>query len=278
VIDLHLHTTASDGQLSPSQLVDRVAAAGVTVMAVTDHDTVAAIPEVTARAAVHGIEVVTGIEITAVEGGRDIHVLGYFVDPAGEGPLSGFLTRQRASRLSRVEEIGRELEALGMPIETSALLADARGTGRSIGRPQVARAMIAAGYVTDIREAFDKWLGTGCPAFVPRVGPRIETVIDVIHSARGLASLAHPGRSGIDDRVPLLSAAGLDALEVHHSDHDAGQVKRYGRLAQQLSLLVTGGSDFHAEPTRGIEPGTASLPAEDWARLRNARERHARRE
>lgn len=276
-IDLHLHTTASDGRSVPAELVAHAAAAGLTVIAVTDHDTIAAVRDTQAHAATHGIDVVPGIEVTAVEDGQDVHVLGYFID-IDDAALASFLTRQRADRLTRVEAIGRRLTALGMPIDADALLRDAgRQEGRSIGRPQVARAMIAAGHVADLAEAFDRWLGRDRPAFVPRTGPPPETVVAVIHRAGGLASLAHPGRTAIDSRIPSLCAAGLDALEVYHPDHDASLVERYDSLAAALGVLTTGGSDFHGDPARSLGPGAAMLPVPAWERLRAARQRHAPR-
>src|SRR5262245_37544708 len=173
MIDLHLHTTASDGRCTPYELVDRAFRAGVTVMAVTDHDTVAAISDVRSAAKACGIEVVTGIEITAIESGRDIHLLGYFIDP-GDAELATFLATQRTQRIARVEEIGLRLAQLGMPIDLGPVLMQAREQrGRSVGRPQIARAMVAAGYVADTRGAFDSWLASGSPGFVPCSGGEV---------------------------------------------------------------------------------------------------------
>ncbi len=269
-IDLHLHTTASDGCCSPRELVDRAAAAGVDVMAVTDHDTTAAIQEATDRARECGMEVVAGIEMTAVEGGRDVHVLGYFID-ATNAELERFLSRQRAQRLARVNAIGERLAELGMPIDVTSLLARAdEGGGRSVGRPLIARQMIAAGYVADTREAFDNWLATGRPAFVPRAGAPAEEVIGVIHAARGVASIAHPGQTGVDARIAGYIESGLDAIEAFHPDHDPAATARYRTLASDLKLLVTGGSDFHGDPSHGWEPGAVTLPRDEWLRLRDA--------
>lgn len=277
MIDLHLHTTVSDGRCTPGELVGRAAAAGLSVLAVTDHDTIGAVAEVQAGCASRGMLGIPGIEITAVDEQRDVHMLGYFFDP-DDSELAAFLTGQREVRMARVQAIATQLEALGMPIDLSAVLAaaPARG-GRSLGRPQVARAMIDAGHVADTREAFDLWLGRGCPAFVPRTGASPERVIAIVHAARGLVSLAHPGRTRIDRRIPELAAAGLDALEVYHPDHDELAVGRYRHLASQHGLLVTGGSDFHGDPAYGLEPGAATLPQADWDILLAARDRHARR-
>jgi hypothetical protein len=270
-IDLHLHTTASDGRCTPRELVERAARAGVSVMAATDHDTTAAVAEVRAAAHEHGIQVVNGIEITAVDNQRDIHVLGYFLNPEDEA-LGSFLLTQRAARVARVEAIGSRLSALGVPIAVEPLLLQATAeNGRSIGRPQVARAMVDAGHVLNVQEAFDGWLAHGRPGFVPREGASSEAVIQVIHGAGGIASLAHPGKLGLDQRLKALAHAGLDAVEVFHPDHDAALVEQYRALARELRLLITGGSDFHGDPAHGREPGGVSLPAAEFERLREAR-------
>ena len=270
MIDLHLHTTASDGLCTPRELVDRASDAGVSVMAVTDHDTMAAVAEVRAAALERGMQAVSGIEITAVEEGRDLHVLGYLCDPLNEA-LGAFLLTQRAARIARVEAIGARLVALGMPVDLDPLVRQVRReSGRSIGRPQVARAMVDAGHVADTREAFDRWLGGGRPGFVPRAGPAPEAVIEIIHRAGGIASLAHPGKLGLDGRIPSLAEAGLDAVEAFHPDHDAARVNQYIQIARDLDLLLTGGSDFHGDPAHGRAPGAVTLPAAEFARLRDA--------
>jgi predicted metal-dependent phosphoesterase TrpH len=257
MIDLHMHTTASDGRCTPRELVDRAATAGLTVMAVTDHDTTASVAEVHVLARARGIDAHTGIELTAVEDGRDV---------------------QRETRVKRVHLIAARLAELGVPIDLQALLDEAqRNLGRSIGRPQVARALMAAGHVADTKEAFDRFLGNDGPAFVGRPGSPPDVVIGIIHRAGGVASLAHPGRTRIDARIKPLAIAGLDALEVYHSDHDEANIQRYHRLASDLGLLMTGGSDFHGDSTHGIEPGSSTLPPEEWERLSAARRRHALR-
>jgi predicted metal-dependent phosphoesterase TrpH len=277
MIDLHLHTTASDGRLSPQELVDEAALVGLHAMAVTDHDTTAAVQEVQQLAGARGIDAISGIEITAIDEGCDVHVLGYFIEPA-HAALSAFLARQRAARIARVEAIGRRLAWLGVPIDLERLMVEARQqTGRSIGRPQVARAMVAAGHVADTREAFDRWLGRGLPAFVPRQGADSERVIAIIHEAGGIASLAHPGKSVTDDRLRSLGEQGLDALEAFHPDHDPTLVHHYVALARSLGLLMTGGSDFHGDPSHGATVGSVTLPDDEWRRLESVRRRHGTR-
>ena len=275
LIDLHLHTTASDGRCSPAELVELARDAGLTVMAVTDHDTTAAVEDVRRLATASGIDAVAGIEVTSVEDGFDVHVLGYFLD-AGDPGLQQFLRTQRAIRLDRVREIAARLQTLGLPVDIGPVLAEAgRNPSRAVGRPQVARAMIAAGHVSSVDDAFTSWLSRGRPAFVPRAGASPESVIGIIHAAHGIASLAHPGRTRIDSRIAALCDAGLDALEAFHSDHDPAERVRYAQLAASLGVGVTGGSDFHGDPARAIAPGSTTLPWEHWTALCAARAPHA---
>ena len=204
-------------------------------------------------------------------------MLGYFFDPS-EPRMIEFLVAQRAARVSRISQIAGRLAELGMPVEVGPLLDESRRqNSKSIGRPRLARAMIDAGYVATTREAFDEWLGQGRPAFVERVGPSPAAVIELVHGARGLVSLAHPRRTRIDEQIPALRDAGLDAIEAYHSDHDRLTSRRYLELADGLELLVTGGSDFHDDPSHGVEPGTATLPQTAWQRLLDARAKHGRR-
>lgn len=271
MIDLHLHTTASDGRLTPTELVAHAAASGVRILAVTDHDTTDGFDEAAAEASRRGVLLIPGIEITAVERGRDVHMLGYFFDRR-DGAFAQFLTAQRATRIARIVEIANRLGSLGMPVDVQPVLEEARRqSSKSIGRPRLARAMIDAGYVATTREAFDKWLGQGCPAFIERTGASPEEVIGIVHRAGGLASLAHPGRTRIDERIAALRSAGLDAIEVYHSDHDANTVTAYLAMARQLDFMITGGSDFHGDPAHGIAPGASVLPESEWTRLVGAR-------
>lgn len=268
MIDLHLHTTASDGTLAPAALVARAADAGITVLSVTDHDTVAGIDEARESAAVRGLVLVPGIEITAVEGGRDVHVLGYFIDPHAAA-LACFLTRQRRDRIARVERIGERLREIGCAVDLAQLLhAAASQTGRSIGRPQIADALIQAGHARDRDDAFDRLLGEAGPAFVSRSGETPEFVIGVIRGAGGIASLAHPALLGQDELIPRLARAGLAAIEVRHSDHDEAAERHYREMAARLGLAVSGGSDYHGDDVRRATTlGVVTLAAADYERL-----------
>jgi len=265
VIDLHTHTTASDGRLSPAELVARAAAARVTVLAVTDHDTVAACAAAADACASAGIEFVTGIEITAVQDATYVHVLGYFFDRDSPA-LLGFLAEQRQRRIDRIRQIIDRLASLGMPLDAEAVLKPAsEDSSRSAGRPWVARALVAAGYVKTTNMAFELWLSRGRPAFIPRLAAAPADVFDRLHAAGGIASIAHPGLNRHDECLDEFAAAGLDALEAYHTEHDADATARYRAAARRLNLAISGGSDFHGDESHGApRPGTVALPRSDY--------------
>jgi 3',5'-nucleoside bisphosphate phosphatase len=269
VIDLHTHTTASDGRCTPEELVARAAQAGVTVLGLTDHDTVAGVVPSAAACAQAGIEFVPGIEITAVADNMDIHVLGYFVDPASSS-LESFLAEQRQRRLDRVRRIVDRLARHGIRLDADAIIAPAIvNPSIAIGRPWIARALVSGGHVADISEAFEKFLATGRAAFVPRMGARPEEVFARIHEAGGIASLAHPVLVEHDEWIPGFAAAGLDALEAYHSDHDEADTARYLAIADRLGLKVSGGSDFHGDESHGPGgPGSVALPRDRFDQLK----------
>jgi hypothetical protein len=235
VIDLHTHTTASDGRCAPEELVARAVAAGVDVLSVTDHDTTAAASASAAACADAGIEFVPGIEITAVLDGVDVHVLGYFLNPHAAG-LSAFLATQRKRRVDRVRQIIDRLAALGIALDADAILRPSEsGDGKAAGRPWIARALVAGGYVAS----------------------------EQIHAANGIASLAHPGLLKRDDLISGFVAAGLDALEAYHGKHSTEDTSRYIVVARQHGLAVSGGSDYHGDPSHDAGGlGSTSLPAE----------------
>lgn len=255
----------------PAALVGRAADAGITTLSLTDHDTIAGLDDARAAASARGLTLINGIEITAVDSGRDVHILGYFFDPS-DAPLKTFLVTQRDDRIRRVHEMAERLAQLGAPIDTAPLLAHGRDGGRSVGRPHVADALVAAGHVRSRDEAFARFLSHGGPAFIPRKGAPPEDVVSVITSAGGVASLAHPGLTAIDDLIPRLAAAGLQALEARHTDHDPATEARYRALAASLGLAVSGGSDFHDDGGRrrcGL--GSVTLSPADFALLQARR-------
>ena len=274
MIDLHLHTTASDGTDAPAELTRVCRDAGITTMAVTDHDTTAALQESAREAQRAGIEFVPGIEVTAAWEGRDVHILGYFIDDASPA-LRAFLGAQLADRVRRARQVGERLAALGAPIDVEALIE--RQHGQPLLRPHIAAALVEAGHAADGADAFDRFIGEGKPAYVARRGATPQQVVAIIRDAGGLSSMAHPGVTRQDGLIPGLADAGLDALEVYHTDHGADETARYLAMARRLGLAITGGSDFHgfrSAHSNGF--GTVCLPAPDFAAFSARSRRQAR--
>lgn len=276
-----MHTTASDGRCAPSELVSRVVAAGLGTFAVTDHDTIAALPEVRAAAAAARVTLVPGVELTAVDDGRDVHVLAYWFDE-DSADLAAFLAEQRTRRVERVERMADALDRAGAPIDLRPLLDEAAARpGAAVGRPALARALVAAGHARSVQDAFERLLGAGRPGYVGRHGVPPEAVAEIVHDAGGIVSLAHPGVTARDDRIARWARGGLDALEAFHSDHDLAAAARYLAAAETLGLAVSGGSDFHGDDPASSRSarrqlGGVTLPADRFARLRATHEgRHA---
>ena len=269
-----MHTTASDGRHSPEDLVERAWRVGIRTMSVTDHDTFAACGPATCHAGRRGLTFVPGIEITSIHGGRDVHVLVYFVSESTPG-LEALLTGQRQRRLDRALDIADRLARLGAPIDADALVAAATAPGgKSLARPQIAQALMAAGHVASVAEAFDRYLAEESPAYVPHRGASPAEVVDLVTRGGGIASLAHPGYRPRDEIIPELVEAGLSALEVYHSSHDEHAQAHYLRLAHEHGLGVSGGSDYHGEGTRRAEWfGVTALPREHFEALFGARMR-----
>lgn len=267
MIDLHLHTTASDGDCSPATLVQRAWTAGLRVIAVTDHDTTGGLEEAAQAAAAFGLRLVTGIEITSVVDRRDVHVLGYFFDTR-DPSFAAFVQEQRADRVNRAREMGRRLASLGKRIDIEPLLARAEAQpGFSISRPAIAQLLVDAGHVPDRAAAFDAFIGEGQPAYVARAGASPSEVAAIVRAAGGVTSLAHPVL--IRDQACVASIArDLDAIEVVHSEHAPEDVTRYRALAETLGLATSGGSDYHGE-TRASRAtlGRVTLDPREFERL-----------
>lgn len=263
MIDLHLHTTASDGRSAPADLIRRAAAAGIHTCAVTDHDTTAGLAEARAAAARHGVRVLAGIEITAVADGIDVHLLGYCMHP-DDPELVAFLADQRQDRRRRIGEMLDRLEGLGITLPRQRMLRHAsKAAGRAIGRPVIARQLVAHGHARDMADAFDRYIGTGKPAFVPRRGAAPADVVALVGRAGGVVSFAHPGKLGLDHLLAPLAAAGLGAIEAFHPDHDAAATERYRAMARALNVGVSGGSDYHGPASGRAESlGRVGLPAD----------------
>jgi predicted metal-dependent phosphoesterase TrpH len=265
-VDLHSHTTASDGTLSPSQLVRTAARHGVSVLAITDHDSTEGLAEAMEEAARHRMTIVPGLEINCDVPGAEIHVLGYFVDYLADW-FQDFLREQRAERVARIHRIAERLGELGMPIDPAEVFAVV-GEG-SAGRPHVAQVMVARGYVKSVREAFDKYLKASGPANVPRRRLTPADAVRVIRRAAGVPVLAHPGLADRDALIPELVAAGLMGIETYYAEHSAAQIASYLELCRRHDLLATGGSDYHGPQSgRANPPGSPSTPWPAWEELR----------
>jgi predicted metal-dependent phosphoesterase TrpH len=238
---------------------------GVRVLAVTDHDSTDAIPDAADEAARHGIELVPGLEINCDVPGYEIHVLGYCMDWRAEW-FQDFLREQRAERRARVHRIVERLTELGMPLTAEEVFAVCKEG--SPGRPHVAQAMVARGYVRSVREAFDRWLHAGGPANVPRRRLTPVEAVKVVRRAGGVPVLAHPGLADRDELIPELVEAGLAGIETYYPEHSAAQIQHYRETCRRLDLVATGGSDYHGSHTgRAVTVGSPRVDLEVWKDL-----------
>ena len=257
MIDLHCHSTFSDGELSPSELLVLASKRRLHALALTDHDTTEGLPEFTA-AENFGVVPVLGVEISALLGSDTLHVVGLFIDPDTRA-LEDLLVRIRTSRAERNTKIMRRLRFLGCPLNEESVRERA-GAG-VMGRPHIARALVEGGFCSTMRNAFDRYLGSQGRAYVKRFRPSTQTAIQAIHAAGGVAAWAHPvgGRdlpaSVLHARLQALKEQGLDAVEGQYSDHNLEQRQLLRELANRVGLLTSGGSDFHGGTMPGIDLG-----------------------
>ena len=259
--DMHTHSTVSDGRLSPSALVERAASQGVTLMALTDHDNIGGIAEAEAAGRRCGVEIVPGVEISADYGPGTMHILGLGVDPAEPGLLARLDFLQGARR-ERNPKIIQKLRAAGLDIHMAEV--EALAGQSQVGRPHFAQALVMRGMAADFKEAFDKFLAKGRPAYVPKSRMAPREAIEVIHKAGGLAVLAHPVQLRLDPaaeeaEITGLKGFGLDGIEVRHIDHGPADEARYQALAKLLELRLSGGSDYHGIPGRKGDLGSPGL-------------------
>ncbi|WP_242361274.1 PHP domain-containing protein [Anaeromyxobacter sp. SG17] len=266
LIDLHSHSLASDGQFAAGDVAARAASAGVKVWALCDHDTVAGLPAANEAAERLGLRFVPGIELSAFLDRREIHLLGHFVDPA-DAALRRFEDFLADQRRTRMEQIVKKLSTLGVRLQVHDI--EKYSGGKTIGRPHVARAIVETGAVVDVKEAFDRFLGEGRPAYVQRYRLDAEEAVRLVRSAGGTTTVAHPGVSGLDrGDLERLRAFGVEGVEVLHADHNPSVREKYRRAAEALDLVPTAGSDFHGpqiSPDRHF--GDVTMSAADLARL-----------
>lgn len=262
-IDLHTHSWASDGTDSPTRLVLQAQRAELDVIALTDHDTLTGVDEAKQAGRRVGVHVLGGVELSTTLAGREVHLLGYGPRPDHE-PLNAELRRIRDGRRDRLPAMLAKLAELGLPVSLEEVIAQAVGAGASLGRPHVADAMIAKGYVTSRDEAFAGYLDRTGPVFVPRPAAELRAGIDLLHAAGAAVVLAHPGIRGIGEVVTgevlqeLATDHGLDGIEVDYPLHDASTRDLYHRLGARLGLVRTGSSDYHGTGKVGHDLGSVT--------------------
>lgn len=245
-IDLHIHSTASDGGFPPEEVVTRARAGGLEMIALADHDTVNGVPAAQAAAAGGGLHVIPAIEISATHRERDVHILGYGIDPR-HPVMQSYGARARIARETRIRDMIRLLDDLDVAVDFEAVLAEAGPDSTALARPHLARVLWAAGHVGSVSEAFDRFIGDEGPAFVPVQILDVAGAIDSIHAAGGLAVWAHPPLPMLGGALREFVAAGLDGIECHRPRVGPDDLNRLLNKARQHDLLVTGGSDWHGD-------------------------------
>jgi predicted metal-dependent phosphoesterase TrpH len=259
--DLHMHTNRSDGSHDPADLVEYAGGRGVEVMAITDHDTMAGVPEAVAAGRAVGVRVIPGIELSIKVPHGSMHLLGYFTEPAPE-PLAGLIAGFGEKRVQRARDMVDRLNDMGVAVDWDDVLQGAAGA--PLGRPHIAEALMRAGHVTERKEAFDLYLGDGRPAYVGSDGLDVEEGLDLVRASGGVPVLAHPytlalDAAHLDPFVGRLARAGLAGIEVHRPEYAPDQHAAYRQLASKYGLVPSGGSDYH-RPSSPHHPGATGDP------------------
>ena len=267
-VDLHMHSTASDGAVAPADVVVAAQHAGLSAIALTDHDTVDGVAAAQAAGASLGVRVIAGVELSAVDEGEEIHVLGLHL--AHPEHMAAALDELKESRRDRAKLIVERLNSLGIPVTLDAVYAAA--DGGAVGRPHIAKALVAGGWARDFRDAFDRWLGNGKPACIEKRTVTFEEAARLIHDAGGLAVYAHPGGAVSRAELEELASLGLDAVEVRHPSHTMDEIVRLSALTNELGLVPSGGSDWHGAQEGYRALGSMKVSA-DWLTRQDARVR-----
>jgi hypothetical protein len=258
-VDLHTHSTASDGTLPPERVIEAAESCGLAALALTDHDTIDGVRPARQAAERAGIRVIAGVELSAYDQDHEVHLLALHLSQLGA--LEKRLTDLRLSRHARAGRIVDRLNELGISLTLDEVLL--QSNGGAVGRPHVARAMIARGFVVDFRDAFNRYLGAKGSAFVPKERLSVEDAIAIAHEAGAIAIWAHPGDGGRRDRLEPLVAAGLDGVEVRHPSHSSEDTKRLQALTDFFGLVPSGGSDWHGATDGPRRLGMMNVPL-DW--------------
>lgn len=259
-IDLHAHTTASDGSLTPTELITKASQLGLAALAVTDHDTVGGLAEAREAAQAVGLELVPGVELSVEDGDGRFHLLGYGFD-TNNPELAETLVALRVARAERNAQMAKRMTALGLPVTMDDVRAEAGEDSEVIARPHFAQALIKKGVVNSVQEAFDRFLASGKPLYLPKQGLTAREAIALLHRAGGVAVMAHPGlvpqsASALAARMEARAQNdGMDGIEAYYSQHSPADTERFLALAARLGLLATGGSDFHGTPKPHVPLG-----------------------
>lgn len=265
--DFHIHTLASDGLLPPRKVVADAAAKKLMAIAITDHNTVDGLPEALTAASQTSMDFIPGIELSTELSGREIHILGYFIDPYHQN-LRNLLETLQQSRRCRAEKMIKKLVSLGYNIDLAAVLRHAGSAAP--GRPHVARALVDAGYVQTMGQAFDQLIGYQMPGYVERFKLSPREAIGVIREAGGVAAWAHPGLTADDALLETFISYGLQGIEAYHPDHDSVQASHYSGLARTYNLFIVGGSDFHGQESgHAREIGCQGLSGQEYLDFQN---------
>jgi 3',5'-nucleoside bisphosphate phosphatase len=269
-VDLHIHTIHSDGSSTVKEVVEAAARKGLAAIAITDHDCIDAYPEAIEAGTQVGIEVIPGLELSSEIEGTDLHILGYFIDTSNS-TLNRRLTEMKEARIIRARKMVENLNRQGIDLRFETVLSIA-GVG-AIGRPHIAAAMLREELVYSFREAFEKYLGYGLPAYVEKYRMQPREVFDLIKQAGGIPVLAHPGVTNIDGRIPEFIRDGVLGIEAYHTEHSAMFQQNYVKTARKNGLAVTGGSDFHNSSHNKSEIGVPRVPYATVKSLKEVRSR-----
>ncbi len=268
-IDLHVHTNASDGLFTPSEVVENSLKLGLGAIAITDHDTVDGYVEASRMVDAKVMEVVPGVELSSNHKGADVHILGYYIDHQNP-EFAKKILKFRQSRYERGESMVARLNELGLNLSMDTVKTIAGNS--SLGRPHVADALLREEFVQTYDEAFARYIGYHAPAYVPKKILTAPQAIDLIHLIRGVAVMAHPGTLRHDEFIPDLVEMGIDGIEAYHSQHKRNDITRYKNLARKLGIIYTGGSDCHG-PRKGKSLiGTQRVPYSVLVKLKKVKE------
>lgn len=267
-LDLHIHTTFSDGDMDPAEMVAEAQRLGLAGVAITDHDDVGGVPVAIEAAGTSGFEVVPGVELSTSDGRSDLHILGYLIDVEDKNLLT-YLEMFREARLKRGIKMVERLRDMGVDIEVDSVL-EIAGDG-AVGRPHIAAALLRNGCVRSTEEAFKEYIGYHSPAYVHKYQLKPSEAFELIAEAGGVGAIAHPGTARRDDLITGFLACGMRAIEVYHPKHSGSDVARYRRLADKMGLVATGGSDSHGRREGRLQLGSCTVPLSTIEDLKRAK-------